>query len=282
MLKVLMLGDSQVGKTTYMGAMYNVMADGEGYHIRATYDGERETLERLGRLVRHGGYPERTAVRSDYDFKFCLKYENTTFDMIDFRWIDYRGGAIYQTTDDPIARDLAAYIENASALIVFWDTTLLNSSRPNVLRQWRRIAQFIMKFAARANEKNPLSLTILLTKADLFDGDDWTETVVGRKIFEFIKTFSGNSYLHGMLAFSAINRNSEGNVLFPFVHSMRFGLNAEIKRLYDEYMGRSFWGDLWAGLTGDALKNRLESMKIILNDLSEKLKENDGSGYMLF
>lgn len=294
-MKVLMLGDSQVGKTTYMASMYGFMADDVGFNIAATRSADASALNRLARRVRRGEYPSRTEFRSEYNFEFRYTEGGERYSLFDFDWIDYRGGAINQRADDPVAADLERYLNEAQALIVFWDCSTFDSDDRQIRRQWMRIKQLTLSYAARADENKPLALTFLLTKYALIP-DGWTETKIGSDLCSFIDLLGQNQYLHGMTAFSEINEDSVGNVYFPFLHSMKFGFLDEMnrriaccKRDRSAYVNRSFWGDLKALFTEDAELNRLnassarlEQLKILWDSALETLKEKDGEGYGYF
>ncbi len=297
-MKVLMLGDSQVGKTTYMASMYGFMADDNGFNIAATRDADRKALDRLARRVRRGEYPSRSEFRSEYNFEFRYTEDGERYPLFDFDWLDYRGGALNQRTDDPVAADLQRYLNEAQALIVFWDCSTLDSNDRQIRRQWMRIKQLTLAYAARANEDNPLALTFLLTKSALAP-DDWAEkeATIGSDLCNFANTLGKNRNLHGMIAYSEINANSRGNVYYPFLHSMRFGFRDELnrriarcKRDVEAYRSRSFWKDLGTLFKEDKeLKRmqessaRMEQLNAFWNATLETLKENEKKGgYVLF
>lgn len=297
-MKVLMLGDSQVGKTTYMASMYGFMADDKGFNIAATRDADRKALDRLARRVRRGEYPSRSEFRSEYNFEFRYTADDgDRYSLFNFDWIDYRGGAIHQRENDPIAADLSRYLNEAQALIVFWDCSTLDSNDRQIRRQWMRIKQLTLAYAARANENTPLALTFLLTKQALIP-DGWAETKIGSDLCNFLDMLAQNQYLHGMAAFSEINEDSIGNVYFPFLHSMKFGFRDEMNRRvarcerdHSAYYNRSIWGDIKAWWTdNDPELNRLnasnahmQELDVLFNSALETLKEQDGEGgYFLF
>ena len=296
-MKVLMLGDSQVGKTTYMASMYGFMADDKGFNIAATRSADRDALNRLARRVRRGEYPSRSEFRSEYNFEFRYTDDDgERSPLFCFDWLDYRGGALQQRSDDPVAADLQRYLNEAQALIVFWDCSTLDSTDRQIRRQWMRVKQLTLAYAGRANEDAPLALTFLLTKSALAP-DNWTETKIGGDLCNFADTLGKNRNLHGMIAYSEINANSRGNVYYPFLHSMRFGFRDELKRRIarckrdvEAYQSRSFWGDLITVFKEDKeLKRmressaRMEQLNAFWNATLETLKENEKKGgYVLF
>ena len=159
-----MLGDSQVGKTTYMASMYGFMSDDKGFNIRSSDSCDRVALDKLAARVRRGEYPSRSEFRDEYKFEFRYSEDDERYPLFNFQWLDYRGGAIHQRAEDEVGADLQRYLKEAQALIVFWDCSTLDSNDGQLQRQWRRIKQLTLMYAARANENSPLALTFLMSR----------------------------------------------------------------------------------------------------------------------
>ena len=238
-----MIGDSQVGKTTYMGAMYRKMTRGGPFRISATSETSERVLRRLANQVARGEYPTRTQERAPYEF--TLSYhdgEGTPFDVMNFEWVDYRGGDLHEP-DAKLSGDLLEMIGESSAFVVFWDATLLDAPGREIERQWRALLRILHRISEAANAANPIALSIIVTKFDLWARDapdDYTliDTRYGQKIFEFIRNCK-NDYLHGLFGWSAINRKSLGLIRPPFYRSMHFGIVSELKRQLGEYNNRN-------------------------------------------
>jgi len=282
-MKVLMIGDAEAGKTTYMVSMYKVMADNQNCRIAARNYEDQRNLLRLAEDLARGIYPPRTETRSSYEFTFRFEHEGETVDFFDFEWIDYRGGAILQSTEDPVAADLQRFLNEAISLIVFLDFSQLGS--PKIKKQWRRLKQFIMNFAARANASQKLAITIMFTKCDLDPEHKVAETETFKDILNLSVSLAGNPNLFGMVAWSAINRESGGNIFCPFIHSMRFGMLTERDRQIQALVKRSFWEDVKAVLCGDLIRQRMNLIEAFVDAMNEMLEDKDNQGnanYRLF
>lgn len=274
-MKVMMLGASEAGKTTFMAAMYSLMSERKVWHIDAWNTGEGERLKELASNIKNGQYPARTDTKQEYTFDFRCESDH----LFPFTWFDFRGGAIFQSTTDPVSKYVAQRLKEADALIVFFDATLLDTEKGEKL--WRRIQVLCMNYAVRANVNNSLSLTIVLTKADLvryspeltnrersqslikadlaYFHQDVLNTRTGKIIKNFIENFSKNQYLLGMLSWSAINKGVCYGIDNPFYNAMWIGLIKEViaqrehlerqreivEERRDTYQNRSFLVDLW-------------------------------------
>ncbi|MDO4571123.1 MAG: hypothetical protein Q4D38_12110 [Planctomycetia bacterium] len=290
MMKVLMIGDSHVGKTTYMAAMYKLMADDDKICIRANNSEDAKTLERFGEeLFSRGIYPDKTALKSNYRFSLDIRSNSVQdFHFFYFSWIDSPGEAIYQRTTEPIPAELARDLNEVDSLVVFLDFTTLNAQENSkVMRQWNRIKQFMLKFAGRAREDQPLTLTIILTKADVDVDFDLENAPVWNKLCEFINSIRNNQSLFGMLALSGINQQSLGNVYFTFMYSMLMGMLNEAYRQIKIIENRTFLERLKYMFIDDQTMNRLNLLKAYLEVFEKQIKEYSGfgedkGGYILF
>ena len=99
-MRVLMLGHSGAGKTTYMASMYELMnRTNKGFKVIA--DDQAEHIELLQRAVgiRKGIYPPPTVQRREYNF--TLYFEGSRVSSL--VWADYRSGALNErSTDDEV------------------------------------------------------------------------------------------------------------------------------------------------------------------------------------
>lgn len=127
-MKITMLGHSDAGKTTFMASMYSIMnarhRTNRGFGIVATNEVDHQALLHLGnRIAIASDYPSPTDVRSEYEFVLTLNGNA----MVPFRWVDYRGGALYDRTGsgdtdlDALSNDL----QNSDAVLVFMDASKL-------------------------------------------------------------------------------------------------------------------------------------------------------------
>jgi GTP-binding protein EngB required for normal cell division len=159
-MKIVMIGNTGVGKTTYMASLYGALQrEIEGFSLKAVRDDDHSRLYQLAKQIDKGKYPALTDQRSEYDFSLRHK----TKDIIDFSWADYRGGAITSSTKDEQTSLLISDLKNADGIMMFCDCDALerNDHRSN---QIGRMATLVNQ--ALQNVDHIICLGIVFTKVD--------------------------------------------------------------------------------------------------------------------
>ncbi|MFI5275752.1 MAG: hypothetical protein ACHQ1E_00655 [Ktedonobacterales bacterium] len=165
-MKIVTLGHSGVGKTTYMTSLYLAMQDGfEGFYLRALDNAHHRELMELGRQITINQYPPATAKRSIY--RFMLQYQQA--DVLDFTWADYRGGAIDQASSDQQKAMLLEDLRDADGLMMLCDCSQMTPNwiglNSPIGKHVQRMSQLVQYAAPHLT--HPISLSIMLTKVDL-------------------------------------------------------------------------------------------------------------------
>ena len=297
-MKVMMVGLSSAGKTSYMGAMYKRFCDDGigGFSIKALNSNDDRALRHIGSNLLQGIYPKGTDIRSLYRFKLCYCGD----EILEFDWTDYRGGVLenFDDTDNEI-EEWEEELAVADSVIVFLDSTQLTESSSggnyNGFTQMEALSDLIQKVATtHSNENFPISL--VLTKTDLMNsslgGDEWT------RVLEIIETISNSENIAGMLTGTVVGEENY-NVEFPFLMSMVFGLinkkNALAKicnekmETYNYRMNNaSIWDDIGSFFTGESSwrdmaqtslneciqqYKKFEKLEMPINELAEFLEQ---------
>lgn len=175
-MKIVMLGHTGVGKTSYMASLYEEMQQRvEGFHLKAGNPQDHPRLIELSKMIRSGTYPSATSHRDEY--KFLLRYQGK--DVLEFVWADYKGGAI---TEKKQSSEQAALLEKdlkeADGIMMFCDCDALARDNARGLQIGRMTA---MVGRAIQDLDHPFALSIILTKTDL----------ISRFEEPLIKPFSG-------------------------------------------------------------------------------------------
>jgi GTPase SAR1 family protein len=160
-VKIVMLGHTGVGKTTYLASLYgSLQREVEGFSLRTSESRDHDRLIQLANTIGKGEYPLSTDQRSQYQFQ--LKHQSKN--ILDFTLADYRGGAIRETQDSQQAKLLLQDLSQADGIIMFCDCSALTSgdNRSNQLARMMTLVNQSLQ-----NLQRPLSLAIILTKIDL-------------------------------------------------------------------------------------------------------------------
>jgi hypothetical protein len=163
--KVVMLGHTGVGKTTYMAALYGAMQRSlRGFRLRAKDDDDHRRLLNLARSIGEGHYPSSTDQRSEYIFS--LRHNDD--EVFDFKWSDYRGQAIRESgKTSEQARKLQHDLKDTDGLMLFYDSEALarGDTQANQLGRLISLAQYAIR-----DIETPLALAVVLTKSDSIAG----------------------------------------------------------------------------------------------------------------
>ena len=85
-MKVIMLGHSGVGKTTYMASMYGTLQTPiNGFSLHTQDSSHHSELLQTFNKIRRNEYPSRTSQRGLYNFS--LLYQGRS--VFPFEWVDY-------------------------------------------------------------------------------------------------------------------------------------------------------------------------------------------------
>ncbi|MEM7579336.1 MAG: hypothetical protein AAF316_05670 [Cyanobacteria bacterium P01_A01_bin.80] len=162
-MRIVMLGHSGVGKTTFMASLYGIMQQKiEGFSLK-TEDAEvgRE-LKAIAQDISSNRYPPATAIRTEYSFS--LQYQGK--DIFPFVWSDYRGGAIRsRQVDAEDSAKLVNEIREADGIMMFCDCESLLNKKENATKNEIRRMTYLVNQAVE-NIDRPISLAIVLTKID--------------------------------------------------------------------------------------------------------------------
>jgi GTPase SAR1 family protein len=160
-MRVVMLGHTGVGKTTYMASLYGAMQQSvEGFSLRAVNLEDHNRWKNLADRIRREEYPVSTDQRQEYSFH--LRYQGRN--IVEFAWADYRGGTLRETQESDRAKALLEDLKSADGIMLFCDSSALEAGD----RRSNQIGRMItLTTQALKNLERPISLAIVLTKTDL-------------------------------------------------------------------------------------------------------------------
>ncbi len=258
-MKIVMLGHSGAGKTTYLSLMYAEMQGGiGGFQVRAKNSSQHSQLLADARAIRSSRYPPATNRRGSYDL--ALSYNGS--DVLPFTWRDHRGGAATgRKSDSEDVGQLHQDLLESDAIVMFLDGHAL-VHEPGAARNASKLSSHVLR-AMRDRPEVPTPLVIAVTKSDLIDVDD---DKVGEKVFapvaELARAVAATRHIVGTLIPVACGP-SPMNVVVPVLWSLRFGLlgmlvrlNAQVEssvQAANEAASRdTFWDRLVSPLLGES------------------------------
>lgn len=113
-MKIVMIGDSAVGKTTFMMSTYGLMREGaiEGFRVQCkNQQADRKLMRAYNDFRSEGVYPPATVQMSSYDYDF---YSDNEW-VMNFSLTDIRGESIH----DYDVNDLSRELRRADAMMLF-------------------------------------------------------------------------------------------------------------------------------------------------------------------
>lgn len=162
-LKIVELGNTGVGKTTYMASMYGALQQKiGGFSLQSTDLTEHYRLCKIAKSIKKRAYPPRTS-EPYKSYNFHLYYQGNK--VLPFFWADYRGAALRERKSSDDARHLRNDLLSADGVIIFCDCEKLASGDHQCRSDIRRITSLLTNTFSTID--HPISLAIMFTKADL-------------------------------------------------------------------------------------------------------------------
>lgn len=301
MEKITMLGVSGSGKTCFIYAMYDFMQKVQNGFTFITNDPDvdMDLNEGWEQIAFDGIWPAGTSETSLYEFTVMFKSRP----IMEFSWIDYRGGAITERSTEEDVKDLHARINESECLVICIGADTIKSILSNDNRKGRelvRLNNLISRYAVTKQRRIPIIFT--LTKADLYTTDDqkqilsviksyfsalyeqgagWLFAIVPVTLGKFEDSSAGNS-IRGVVA----PKNIHIPVMF-FLHSILKerirdiqnklnGISSDRSRYRQEIKvneGRSWWDKFWNGDNTKSLNSQIDVLNDEEKNISSQLKE---------
>lgn len=260
-MKVMMIGFSGSGKTTYMGALYSALNQAwyNGFSLRARRESDHNNFMRIGENLDKGIYPKGTDILQDYNFS--LLYNGS--EVLDFDWHDYRGGALQQPDSEDFNCVISSII-NSDALIIFLDMPMFYPGRERLaIRILKQVSSLVQNVTSKLPEDAIFPISFVSTKFDCIFSDDTAQSVFetsGWKQLEQLKLLVAKSKnLHGLWTATVVAKDQYLDIQYPFLFSMKYALmkkfnemvqeHNDLVRKCDEYAAKGgFLDDVFTGL----------------------------------
>jgi hypothetical protein len=226
---VVMLGHSDVGKTTYISSMYQAMQAGaRGFTLRAAQDSDHRRLMSQASEILHGRFPPG----SDRAAEYPMMLRHSGNDIFPVTWHDHRGGALTERSSSQQTASLLHRLETADGFLMFGDAPrLLESDNRSAVRSIQDLVTHVLRvIPGRWGRTMPL--VIVITKIDLVGLADRD---LGRIVAPFealMDAVQGVADVHLAVAPVACGPMPRG-VLRPVLWTLCFGLIAQSRKLAD-------------------------------------------------
>lgn len=304
-MQVMMIGHAGSGKTSYMAAMYEIMASGiDGFSVSSSDSDAHEHLNKVARRLRKGVYPSSSDILQEYQFSLCYDSD----EVMPFTWYDYRGGALSQkrTASKDVA-DIRQKIEEADAIIVFIDGDMMVGSDGKAIADCRKLAVLIQSCLAHVPDGRVFPVSFVITKGDKYSEKELVESS-GMKIMDSVlELVASNKNINGLITITQIGPKMR-NVQFPFLFSMAFGilhsfrqaeadLNECVEAMEIYQKAASVWNDIasmfdgsssWRSLANSRRESALAKYRALqelashLDNVFDTVKRHHGKAVTLF
>jgi len=235
---VMMIGGTGAGKTSFMGAVYNRFGDREfkGFSISLDDYHQRSRLSEIGREVSEGRYPEHTDISAS--FNFTLRFKGR--DLVQFDWIDYRGGLLFvkkdEYDDEEQMKELMGQIAKSHALLLFLDSAQINTQNKEAdeYKEYEsyldRVSDILQRAINKIDGKKDFPVAVIFTKGDkVGDFEEMQKSELYKQYERTIKTqIINNSNIKGLMACTKIGVqwlwfwHVTRNIEYPFLHCLYY------------------------------------------------------------
>lgn len=255
-MRIVMLGHSGVGKTTYMASAYGALQSNyEGFSLRAKATSDHERFVTLAKGIAEGTYPAGTDQRETYSF--ILRFRG--HDVLPFDWADYRGGVLMDRSAKAESAKVRNDLAHADGVAIFCDCRKLQRGQ-RTAQEMGRLSN-LLGSSLMGVEKN-LPVALVLTKRDCVRDIDERITQWVAPIVECLR--SSDRLLGAQIPVACGPKASDvaTPLLFLLSHAIQRKsqtLAAEIKQRTQEAEGhearaatftgvvKDAWGSFWQG-----------------------------------
>jgi hypothetical protein len=224
-MKIVMIGQSNVGKTTFMASMYAAMQQGvNGFTLKAGDPADHKRFLKLHRGAKASRYPAPSDQRAEYKFKLC--HNGTAF--FPFTWVDIRGGTILDRAESEASADLVKDLAKSDGVLVFCDAAAAARGDEDA-NEMARISLLVGK--AITSRKRPLAIGIVFTKSDLVSE---ISDAIQAPILPMIDCIKANPSLTGAVIPVACGPK-ERDVALPVLFALCHGISMKADDLAEKF-----------------------------------------------
>jgi hypothetical protein len=189
-INITMLGTTEAGKTCYMLAMYAKMSEGVNGFTLSTddMDMDLQLIDQWEELLYTKGqerWPEPNDSNFSY-YNFNFNYALTT-KIIDFNWLDYRGGALRDSKSERDVEELIQRMSNSSCIFLCIPGNILAEEVDASAMRKANIPRMKIFLKKIGGDGKTVPIAIIITKYDLCSDRKREDIIkdIGRLFEEF-------------------------------------------------------------------------------------------------
>lgn len=221
-MKMLMMGNKESGKTTYMASAFGLLEDGQNGFFIKTDSSSTQWFRALFKSIKAGFYPSLSDKRNSYEFEL-YHYQKK---VLDFEWIDYYGGVIAEANANKLSED----IDSSDGVILFLEASaLLNKN--NTVTQFRRILALITQKLTKL--EHLFTVIIVITKYDMIP-DYVPFSQIQAPLDNFLSTAANNDNIYTCVVPVSCTGKGFFNVELPLLDMLDSGLKIEYIKVANE------------------------------------------------
>lgn len=240
MNRITVIGDTSSGKTCFLYAMYNFIAEGyvDGFTMSATSDEKDSQLQKMYSILSDKSlgldrFPAASQTRDEYEFSLQYGFK----EIASFKWSDYPGA--YISNQGEGAGELINDLAESDAWVIFIDGEKLRDAILEHIPMRRRkmlmdICGKYNRFISNNNSIIPSSVPIIVTKSD---------ALINPLIEQFVQEGESESRAASKAFFEVENIVKQGLSAF-FADTNESLKSISIVTLGDRLMENSYTGDL--------------------------------------
>lgn len=212
-MKILMIGNKESGKTTYMASSFGILENGQNGFYLKTDASSNVWFKKVFASIKQGQYPNLSDKRSSYQFELYHHQKK----ILDFEWIDYYGGVISESNANQLTEDIGS----ADGVILFLEATALLENN-NSVHRFRRILALIMQKLTTINA-GLFTVIIVITKTDMVPNGTSLEQL-SQPLSQFIADTDGNKNIYARIAPVSCSARGFYNVELPLLDMLDSGM----------------------------------------------------------
>ncbi|SFR92158.1 hypothetical protein [Anaeromicropila populeti] len=212
-MKILMIGNKESGKTTYMASSFGILENGQNGFYLKTDTSSNMWFKKVFETIKQGQYPELSDKRNNYQFELYHHQKK----ILDFEWIDYYGGVILESNVSKLTEDIGS----ADGIILFLDAISLLENN-NSVHQFRRILGLITNKLTEI-ESGLFSVIVVITKADMVPNGSSLEQLY-QPLSQFISSTDENKNIYARIVPVSCTNRGFYNVELPLLDMLDSGM----------------------------------------------------------